>query len=333
MVEEKKYTVVLTGGLGKHIIATTLLRYIQEQEPGAKITVISGYPEVFLNNPRVYKNLHHMTSYVYDDYIKGSDFRLGEPYSFKEYYEHERHIAQIYPIAYRFTGYNENTQPELYINDSELREAQYLMQKSLRPTITLQVTGGNQRIGQMKDPAELTGRDLLTEAGQQIVKIADNAGFNVIQVALPHEVKVDGAMHLGDLPFRKYINLIPYIKGHIGIDSAMMHAVAAFKKPALIFWGNSNVKNLGYDYIDSCWRNVHRDACPDPMCGRPHVGIPDLVPEGAWRCPYARKCQHWTPEEIEKHVTGFLNALKEETVKIPLDAPPTKPCSGICVSP
>ena len=81
---------MINGGIGKHICATTMIRQIKEAEPDARITVISGYPEVFLHNPRIHRNLHHTTSYVYDDYIKGTEFRNGDPYSMLDYYENKK---------------------------------------------------------------------------------------------------------------------------------------------------------------------------------------------------------------------------------------------------
>ena len=105
--------------------------------------------------------------------------------------------------------------------------------------------------------------------------------------------------------------MLPEVAGHIGIDSAMMHAAAAFKTPSLIFWHNTNIATLGYPHMT----NIHRDKCPSPMCSRPHVGMPDMVPEGGWQCPHDLTCQQWTDEEIEKHVSEFLDKIKPKEVK------------------
>jgi len=326
---ENKYTIIANGGIGKHIIATTLLRHIKESEPKSRINVISGYPEVFLHNPHIYRNLHHMTSYAYDDYIKGTDFRVGEPYSQKGYYDDMQHLSTLFPRAFGFkdvvggdTKYD--IYPEIYLASQEIAQAKELCSKSPKPIITVQVTGGNQQLNQMKDPKELTCRDLLPEVSQKIVDIATELGFNVIHVRLPHERQLNNVMFFNNIPFRKYMALIPNISGHIGIDSAMMHAVAAFKKPGLIFWGNTNVQNLGYP----CMTNVNRIDCPTPMCARPHCGMPDQVPEGAWICPENKVCQKWSIEEVEIHVRKFLTTIKEQNSKI-MRIPLSKPATNI----
>lgn len=314
----KRYTLLLNGGIGKHVCATTLLRYIQEKEPDSQITVISGYPEVFLFNPRVHRNLHFMTSYVFDDYINGTDLRIGDPYHLMEYYGNEKHISQVFPKAYRFESENENTYPELYIGDEEQRKVKEFAMQSKNPLITIQATGGNQMMqSPHKDPKQFSPRDLSLEVAQKIVDICVARGFNVIQVALPQEYHLKNVVIFEGQPFRSYIPIIPHISAHIGIDSAMMHAVAAFKKEALIFWNNTHEKTLGYPNMI----NVHRDKCPNPMCSRPHVGMPDQVPEGGWQCPYKLECQKWTLEEIEENVSKFLESLPKVEKKPPIRIP------------
>lgn len=322
----KKYTLMINGGIGKHICATTMIRQIKEKELDARITTISGFPEVFLHNPNIYRNLHHVTSYVFDDYIDGTEFRSGEPYHSLAYYHNQKHISNIFPLAYGFKEENENIYPEIYLHPDELREAQDLINKSKNPVITIQATGGNQKMGQMKDPRQLTARDLLQPTAQKIVDICTKEGFNVIQVRLPHEYQLNDVRSFDNIPFRKYMALAPFIAGHIGNDSAMMHTVAAFKKPSLIFWGNTNSTALGYPYMT----NVYRDKCPTPMCARPHVGMPDLAPEGSWQCPHKSVCLQWTDEEIEKYVSEFINKIKKEAKnvkRIPLGPGQDNKCS------
>ena len=64
----------LEGGLGKNVAATALIKDVKEKYADRKLIMVVSYPEIFLNNPyvdRVYRV--GMTSYFYDDYIKGKD--------------------------------------------------------------------------------------------------------------------------------------------------------------------------------------------------------------------------------------------------------------------
>ena len=307
-----KYTLVINGGIGKHICATTMLRFIKEQEPDARLTVISGYPEVFLFNPRIYRNLHHMTSYVFDDYICGTDFRAGDPYMLKEYFMDEKHMSAVYPLAYRFNNMNTDIYPELFLNEEETLKAQQFISQARGPIITVQVTGGNQMMNPCKDPRILTPRDMKQDAAQKIVDLCNARGFSVFQVALPQEYKLRNVLCFNNLPFRAYMAMIPQIAGHIGIDSAMMHAVAAFRKPGLIFWNNTRLNNLGYPHM----ANVFKMSCKSPMCSRPHVGMPDTAPEGGWQCPEGLACTKWSTEEITEKVNIFLDNVQEEVKNV-----------------
>jgi len=312
MEEKKRYTFLINGGIGKELCATSMFRKLKEKEPDAQITTISGYPEVYLNNPNVHRNLHFNTSYVFEDYIVGSDYRTGDPYSFREYFEKKKHLNELYPKAYRFDWENDNIYPEVYISQNEKENAEKFIAASDKPIITLQITGGNQaQQHPNKDPKQLTNRDTLFDMGERIVEILTQNNFNVLQISLPHEKKIQGA-NAPSMPFRHYMALAPFTAGHIGIDSSFMHVMAAFKdQPSLIFWGNTNTKNLGYPHM----MNVHREACPAPMCGRPNVGLIDVVPEGGWQCPHGNVCRSWTDEEVTKHVTAFIKKIREDAVE------------------
>jgi ADP-heptose:LPS heptosyltransferase len=43
----------INGGIGKAIMSTAVCRQIKKQYPDSQLITISGYPEVFLDNPSV----------------------------------------------------------------------------------------------------------------------------------------------------------------------------------------------------------------------------------------------------------------------------------------
>jgi hypothetical protein len=315
-MEEEKFSIVVKGGIGKHICSTSLIRYIKEKYPKSKINVISAFPEVFNYNPNIYRNLHMGTPYLFEDYIDGSKYLEADPYHHIDFYSNKSHISEIYPLAYGFPSRNKNIHPELFMSASELKAARGFAENN-KPLISFQSTGGNQKAHQMRDPSELTGRDLPQEIAQKIVNLCRKEGYKVLHVKLPQEYKLKDTIEFDKgIEFRRYAALIPFIRGHIGIDSSMMHAVAAFKKPGLIFWGNTHSTALGYPYMT----NKHRSACPTPMCSRPHFSMPDFVTGSRWVCPHGYKCQQWTDDEINEITQTFLNSIKSSNqLKIPLN--------------
>ena len=81
----------LQGGIGKHIAATAVAENISKNYPDRKLIVICPYPEVFLNNPFVYRVYRSNTAqYFYEDFIKDKDvvFLGNEVYQSNEYVPH-----------------------------------------------------------------------------------------------------------------------------------------------------------------------------------------------------------------------------------------------------
>ena len=51
----KNIIFVSEGGIGKTIASTAVVRRIAEEYPDKRVIVVTGYPDVFLYNPHVYK--------------------------------------------------------------------------------------------------------------------------------------------------------------------------------------------------------------------------------------------------------------------------------------
>ena len=72
----------INGGLGKCIMATAVIASYKRTYPDSKVVVVSGYPEVFVNNPYVYKNFPFATPYLWKDYYGQPDWKVSahDPY-------------------------------------------------------------------------------------------------------------------------------------------------------------------------------------------------------------------------------------------------------------
>ena len=83
----KKILFFVEGGIGKNIVATSVVRAIKKQYPEKDIIVIAGCPEVFYNNPNVKRTYNFGNPlYLYEDQvgIESVVFRI-EPYYHYDY--------------------------------------------------------------------------------------------------------------------------------------------------------------------------------------------------------------------------------------------------------
>jgi len=131
-------------------------------------------------------------------------------------------------------------------------------------------------------------------------------GYKIIQIRNQNEPIIPGTGQV-NMPFRNVIALASEIKGHIGIDSAMMHAAAVFKKPMMTFWSQTHVDNLGYKHKKSL--NKHREGS---MQYRPAIAMADR--EGLF--PYRDKgdafAWDYPNKEIIKYINEFDDLIKNK---------------------
>ena len=300
------YVLEITGGLGKHLLATSLIKWINEKFPESKITVISAFPEIFEYNPRIHRNLHLSQPYLFEDYIKGNDFRKGEPYALYEYYrdEDKKHIMELYPKAYGFNELNENPESEIYLTKGEELDGEVFRRQNGN-YITFQAFGGlinGMTPSRMKIDSDQ--RDMDFELACKIVAIFFKAGIKVVQARSQSERPIPGTIQI-NVPFRNFIPISKYSLGHVGIDSSMMHVAATLKKPQLIFWGGTHKDNLGYG-----GKGVFNVANKFSMHCRPHLQLPDRKGVFPFKDENEGKEFEYTNEELEKYLKEFIDFIK-----------------------
>ena len=300
------YVIELQGGIGKHIMATSFIKWLNEKYPDSKIKVVSAYPEIFEYNPRVYRNLKMGQSYLFEDYIKGCDLRRGEPYSLIEYYrdENKMHCMKLFPKSYGFE-IDENPVSEIYLTKGEEMDGTaYCMQNP--NLITLQPTGGlPPGTPYSKDKIDMDQRDMPHELACKIVFLLNQKGYKVLQIRGAGERPIPDTLQL-NLPFRNFLPIIKHAVAHIGIDSSAMHGAAIFKKPQLIFWGSTHKDNLGYFYP-----GVTNISNKFGMHCRPFLQVNDMAGCFPFKDKNTGKEFNYSDEEITKIVDNFLINLKK----------------------
>lgn len=311
--EKMNYVIEITGGIGKHVMATSFIKWLNEKEPKKKITVVSAYPEIFEYNPRIYRNLHLTQPYLFEDYIKNADYRKGNPYELKEFYreKNKKHLCQIFPKAYGFGVLDENPEEEIFLTKGEEQEGINFNNQYGNKVITFQCIGGlppNTLSG--KEKMDSSQRDMPHKIAIKIIDILNKRGYKVLQLKGKQEPRLPNTLQM-DAQFRNLIPIVKYAVAHIGIDSSWMHVAGCFKKPMLTFWGGTHKDSFGYFH-----EGTFNSFTKYDMHGRPYFAIHDREALYPYKSSYDGLGMNYTDREIEKKVDELLANIDNKVIKV-----------------
>ena len=211
----------INGGLGKCIMATAVIRSYKAANPDSKIVVVSGYPEVFLHNPDVYKNFPFATPYLWQDYYGKPGWRVEaqEPYLTEPWIKnHKQHLIDIWCGMLRVP--NVQKTPLLYFSGPETDEliSQIRVEK---PLLVVQSTGGSNAASRSwtRNPPQ-------QELEEWLEKRLDSN--YILHLALPDTPQLKNVhQRVDNFDRRKAMCLCFYSQELVGIDSYSLHARAA----------------------------------------------------------------------------------------------------------
>lgn len=239
----------VNGGIGKSIIATAVCRAIKKAYPDHKLIVLSGYPEVFINNPNIYR-FYRMGAapYFYEDFVKGSDtiFMIDEPYLSKGYLSKNKHLAEAWCeiLNIKYDG----AKPDIFLNPLEINKTRFQSQDG-KPLMIFQPFGGGS-----KEVPYSWNRDIPPHQAQAIVNVLSQK-YHIMQFCREDQIKLQNVQHI-HAPFRDMFGLIYNSQARLGIDSFMQHAAAAFDKKTTVAWVTNSPVVFGY--------KNHKNVHPDP---------------------------------------------------------------------
>ncbi len=303
----KRVLLVTSGGIGRNIFATAVIRNLKKAYPDIDIFVMCGCPDIFQNNPnvkRVYgfdKSQHLFEDYVFEN--KESIILDVEPYRHPDYLSGNKHVVECWC---ELLGIDcDSTKPDLFYVKNELAISQDFMTKFTKPLVLFQHTGGKAPDG-ITPQHRVSAKDAMYRRGltdSVIQEITDKLiadGYIVGSIQHPNQFQPKGS-ELIHFPIRAVIGLIPYAEGIIATDSFLQHAAVAFNKPAVVCWAGTSPEKLGYEIH----KNLRRSVCTTPECHRPNSYAFDIQSNGMmWNCPYSEVCCDYTADEI-------INAYKE----------------------
>lgn len=236
----------IEGGLGKNVAATALISSVKKKYSDRKLIMVVSYPEVFLNHPdidRVYRV--GMTSYFYDDYIKGKDtivFR-HEPYFQSDHITKKKHLienwCEILGIKY------EKQMPILYPN--MIQKDIVFAWKREKPVMVIHTNGGSLQ----QENAYSWTRDMPYGIAQKIVDRYSNK-YHIIQIGRNQAQMLNGVEFVDKhMTNHELFSVLVLSEKRVLIDSSLQHAAAAMGLKSTVLWVGTSSNNFGYSLHDN----------------------------------------------------------------------------------
>jgi len=246
----------INGGIGKCVMATAVCEAIKKKYPDSKLIVVSGYADVFLNNPHVYRSYQYGgISYFYSEYIDGHDYKIfaHDPYVQTEYVEQKEHLiktwCEMFDIPYN------GEQPKIYLTG---REIQFFENKftSDRPILLLQTNGGAQT-----EHKYSWARDIPSSVAVKVIEHF-RQDYNIVHIRRDDQNQFEGTFGVTDT-FRALCVLVNMSSKRLLIDSFAQHVAASMSLPSTVCWITNFPKVFGY--------TMHNNILANPFTTKPEL--------------------------------------------------------------
>lgn len=230
----------INGGIGKCIAATAVCEAIKKAYPDYELIVVSGYPDVFINNPHVKKSFAFgQMSYFYQDYVEGKDVKLffHDPYHTTDYITRSKHLIEIWCNLFAL-DYN-GEMPSIHMTQRELDyfQKQVNLQK---PMFIMQTNGGgdmNKKYSWARDIPHHVVMSVIEHFSPQ---------YDIVHVRRDDQQEYPNTIRL-TAPFRQIAATAMLSEKRLVMDSFLQHTLAAFNLPSVALWVVNSPKVFGYN--------------------------------------------------------------------------------------
>jgi hypothetical protein len=238
----------INGGIGKCIMATAVCEAIHKQYPKANLIVVSGYADVFLNNPNVYRTYNfNGFSYFYDEFVKDKDVLLfaHDPYLETNHLKQNEHLIKTWCEMFG-VEYNGEL-PKIHLTAREIKFFENRFQSDL-PILLLQTNGGSQT-----EHKYSWARDIPSSVAIKVID-AFRKDYNIIHIKREDQIGYDYTYPVTDT-FRALCVLNSLSKKRLFIDSFAQHTAAAMDMPSTVCWVANKPEVFGYSMHDNIVSN------------------------------------------------------------------------------
>ena len=231
----------ISGGLGKNVLSTAVLKAIRSHYTDANIIVITSYPDVFINNPNVNRVVVHGTiANLHKDFIEGKDAKVfvADPYNMSDYITESKHLIEIW-CNLCSVPYN-NEMPELFLSKGE-KDYFAPFYKLDKPIMVIQPNGGAQE----QSLKYSWTRDIPAEIVNEVINHFKK-DYAIVHVKREDQLMYENTMAALD-SFRSIAVLLSMSSKRLLIDSSAMHISTALQLPSVVTWVGTNPSVFGYD--------------------------------------------------------------------------------------
>jgi hypothetical protein len=247
----------INGGIGKNIAATAVCEGIKRKYPDSKLIVVCGYPEVFVNNPHVYRAFNfNQTTYFYKEYIQGQDFVfLGhDPYLTTSHIKQDTHLIQTWfdLFGLEYKGERSN----IYLTDREVNFYRSRVMSD-KPLLIMQTNGGAENQALKYSWA----RDIPAKVVMSVIEEFANT-HNILHIRRDDQPQFQNTTQLKD-EFRSITAILSLAQVRLFMDSFAQHAAAAMNLPSTVLWVANKPQVFGY--------NLHHNIVANPFTVSPDL--------------------------------------------------------------
>jgi hypothetical protein len=230
----------INGGIGKCIVATAVTEAIKKKYPNSKLIVVSGYPDVFLNNPNVDRAFNFGEhSYFYSDYIEDKEFKLfaHDPYLEANHINKTEHLIETWCKLFGLE-YN-GEQPNIYLTEREINffSRKYTTDK---PIMVIQTNGGVEQ-----NLKYSWARDIPFHIVESVIE-KYKYGYTIFHLKREDQPSFQNTIPVTDV-FRSVATLIAISEKRLFMDSFGQHVAGALKLESTVLWIANSPKVFGYE--------------------------------------------------------------------------------------
>ncbi|MBT4870432.1 MAG: glycosyltransferase family 25 protein [Candidatus Diapherotrites archaeon] len=294
--EEKPYVIfTISGGIGKNIMATAVIKSIKKKYNNHNLVIITAWPDVFLNNPNVYRVFRFgNTPYFMEDYIKDDTiiFQI-DPYHHDSFIHKKKHLIEAWCDTYNLECVSK--EPEIFLTP---REKQFVKNKFNRnkPLFVIQTNGGVGGPNQLKYS---WSRDIPLNQAQTVVDEM-NKTHHVMHIRKPDQLALNNCEPVS-VSLRELFGLIAISDKRLFNESFGYHCAAAFKLPSTVCFVGTKPEVYSYESNTNII----------PQDEKIFIHTVDKFMEDS---PWAGEKLYECPYEVEKlfSITSIVEAIKKQ---------------------